>query len=264
MEGQPGQLEISLDELDVDEALCERNPDLHPGSYVRIVVRDTGCGITPENLGRIFDPFFTTKPVGKGTGLGLAVVQGIVRGHAGAVLVDSTVGAGTEFQILLPARSRAEEQETRTLPAVPPVPTAIGKHVLIVDDEAGVVGVLKRVLTRGGYEVTAHASPEAALATFMAGPANVDLVITDLTMPGLNGLEFAGKIAAVRPELPVIVTTGFAGSLITPKELAEHPNIRHTMEKPFSPEELLRLVAELLTPAETELAAAGPSAARRS
>jgi len=264
MEGRQGQLDISLDELDVDEALCERNPDLHPGSYVRIAVRDTGCGITPENLGRIFDPFFTTKPVGQGTGLGLAVVQGIVRGHAGAVLVDSTIGAGTEFQILLPARSQAEEQETGTLPPNPPVPTATGKHVLIVDDEAGIVGVLKRVLTRGGYEVTAHGSPEAALATFLAEPANVDLVITDLTMPGLNGLEFAGKIAAVRPELPVIVTTGYAGSLITPKELAEHPNIRQTMEKPFSPEALLRLVGELLTPAETELAEAGPSAAQRS
>jgi signal transduction histidine kinase/FixJ family two-component response regulator len=264
MEGHQGQLNISLDELDVDEALCEGHPDLHPGLYVRIAVRDTGCGITRENLGRIFDPFFTTKPVGQGTGLGLAVVQGIVRGHAGAVLVDSTVGAGTEFQILLPARSQSEDRETGTLPTVPPVVAATGKHVLIVDDEAGVVGVLKRVLTRGGYEVTAHATPEAALADFLAESAAVDLVITDLTMPGLNGLELAGKFAAVRPELPVIVTTGYAGSLISPKELAEHPNIRHTVEKPFSPEALLRLVAELLTPVESALAEAEPSEARRS
>ena len=246
MADHQGRLAIVLDELEVDPVLCQRNADLHPGLYVRIAVRDTGCGIPPEHLSRIFDPFFTTKPVGQGTGLGLAVVQGIVRGYGGAILVDSTVGVGTEFQIILPAQTRHQEKVSAPLP---PVPAARGERILIVDDEPGLVKVLERMLVRAGYEVTAHGSPQAALSDFLARPTEIDLLLTDLTMPGMNGLELADKIAAVRPDLPVIIATGFAGSLVSPEQLARHKNIRYTVEKPFSPDALLRLIPNLLKPA---------------
>ena len=121
MEGRQGRLEVGLDELLVDETLCERNVDLRPGLYVRLCVRDTGCGISPENLTRIFEPFFTTRDVGKGTGLGLAVVHGIVLNHDGAILVQTEMGKGTEFQVLLPARMEAVE-EAPSPPRQPPVP----------------------------------------------------------------------------------------------------------------------------------------------
>jgi CheY-like chemotaxis protein len=248
MEGRQGRLEVALDELQVDAALCERHADLQPGPYVRIAVRDSGCGIAPEHLGRIFDPFFTTKAVGQGTGLGLAVVLGIVHHHGGAILVESEPGKGSEFQVLLPAQASAPapaEPVKENLPAAASPTVAKGGHILIVDDETGIIKALKRLLLRAGYEVSAHTDPCAALADFLAHPADIDLVFTDLTMPGMNGLELAAKVGEIRPELPLVIATGFAGGLITPDELAEHPNIRRTVEKPLSPDNILRLVAEL-------------------
>jgi signal transduction histidine kinase len=249
MEGRQGQLEVGLDELLVDETLCERNADLRPGLYVRLSVRDTGCGILPENLSRIFEPFFTTRDVGKGTGLGLAVVHGIVQNHDGAIFVLSESGKGTEFQVLLPAQMEAVDVLN---PAIQPPPPSKGEHILLVDDEEALIKVLKRLLVRAGYKVTAHADPRAALEDFITRPADIHLVLTDLTMPGLNGLELAGKIHKIRPELPVVIATGFCGDLITREDLAQHPNIRKVVEKPLNPEEITSLVAELLQPIKPE------------
>ena len=243
MEGRQGQLEVGLNELLVDETLCERNVDLRPGLYVRLYVRDTGCGIAPENLQRIFDPFFTTREVGKGTGLGLAVVHGIVQNHDGAILVQTELGKGTEFQVLLPARMEAMDDAN---PAAQPPPASSGEHILIVDDEESIVKVLKRLLVRAGYKVTAHADPQAALQDFISRPADIHLLLTDLTMPGMNGLELASQVYKIRPDLPVIIATGFSGDLITPAELSERPNIRRVVEKPLTPETINRLIAELL------------------
>ncbi len=246
MEGHQGLLEVGLDELLVDEVLCKQNADLHPGLYVRLTVRDNGCGISPENLQRIFEPFFTTKEVGKGTGLGLAVVHGIVRNHNGAILVQSQAGQGTEFQILFPAQietANAKHQPT----SQPPAP-ATGEHILIVDDELPIIHILKKLLTRAGYQVTAHTDPCAALEDFRTHPADFHLILTDLTMPGMNGLEFADKIREIRPDLPILVATGYSGDLITETQLAAHPNICKIVEKPLSPESILRLVSEHLHP----------------
>ena len=245
MEGRQGQIEISLDEMVADAALCGRNVDLRPGLYVRLTVRDTGCGIPPEQLTRIFEPFFTTRDVGKGTGLGLAVVHGIVQNHDGAILVQSQPGQGTEFQILLPARM---ETVNETPPAVPPPPPSNGEHIFIVDDEPSIIHILKHLLVRAGYKVTSHADPREALADFIARPADINLILSDLTMPGMNGLELAEKIFEVRPGLPLIIATGFGGDLITQAQLAEHPNIRRVVEKPLKAEIIIRLVAEILKP----------------
>jgi CheY-like chemotaxis protein len=216
---------------------------LRPGLYVRLSVRDTGCGISPENLQRIFEPFFTTRDVGKGTGLGLAVVHGIVQNHDGVILVQSQPGQGTEFQVLLPA---CLAPVAAASPVVPPPPPANGEHILIVDDEKAIIHVLKHLLVRAGYKVTAHADPCAALADFIARPADINLILSDLTMPGMNGLELAKKIFEVRPDLPLIIATGFGGDLITAAQLAEHPNICKVVEKPLNPEKIIRLVSEQL------------------
>ena len=245
MEGRQGLLEVSLDEWPVDEAQCERNADLRPGPYVRLSVRDNGCGISPENLKRIFEPFFTTRDVGKGTGLGLAVVHGIVRDHDGAILVRSELGRGTEFQVLFPAQIAAASKPNSVAPPPPPVH---GGHILIVDDEISIVNVLKRLLVRTGYTVTIHADPQAAFKDFISRPTDFDLVLTDLTMPGMNGLELAAKISGIRPELPILIATGFSGDLIGPAQLAHHPNIRKVVEKPLNPDGIIRVVAEMLPP----------------
>ena len=245
MEGRQGRLEVGLDELLVDETLCERHVDLRPGLYVRLSVRDTGCGISPENLQRIFEPFFTTRDVGQGTGLGLAVVHGIVQNHGGAILVQTELGQGTEFQVLLPARMETVDDVN---PAKQTPPPSNGEHILLVDDEEALVKAIKRLLVRTGYKVTAHTDPQAALQDFILRPADIHLVLTDLTMPGMNGLEFAAKIYEIRPELPVVIATGFSGDLITATQLAELPNIRKVVEKPLSPEAITRLIAELLPP----------------
>jgi len=244
MEGRQGQLEVGLDEVLVDEVLCERHADLRPGLYVRITVRDTGSGIRPENLKRIFEPFFTTKEVGKGTGLGLAVVHGIVGNHDGCILVESEPGHGTVFQILLPSQIEAVAE---SLMVARPPPNCHGEHILIVDDEQAIIKVLKRLLVRAGYKVTGHTDAQAALDDFLTRPADIQLVFTDLTMPGLNGLELADKMNAIRPDLPVIIATGFGGDLITPAQLAEHPNIRKVVEKPLNPHDIIRLIAEMLS-----------------
>jgi CheY-like chemotaxis protein len=254
MEGRQGLLEVSLDELSVTDTLCAANPDLHPGLYVRITVRDTGCGIPPQILPRIFDPFFTTKDVGKGTGLGLAVVLGIVKNHDGAILVTSQPGQGAEFQILLPALLNGVVE---IQPPVPPPRPANGEHILMVDDEPAILQGIKRLLVRAGYEVTVHDHPLAALRDFTTRPEAFHLVLSDLTMPGLNGLEFAARIFDLRPGLPVILATGFAGDRITPEQRAEHPNLRRVVEKPLHPEAILQLIAAVLRETPNPQPAAG-------
>ena len=242
MDGKQGRLEVGMEEVLVDDALVGLNADLRPGRYVRLSVRDTGCGMTPETLSRIFEPFFTTKKVNQGTGLGLAVVHGIIRNHDGAIIVRSKPGEGSEFQIFLPVHAG----ETETVAGKEnPSGRADGEHVLVVDDEAAVVTVLKLLLGRAGYNVTAFTDPHEAFNHFRSRPDDFDLIVTDLTMPGMNGLELAGKIFEVRPELPVVIATGFAGELVSEAQIADHPNIRRVLEKPLDPRVIADLAAEI-------------------
>ncbi len=206
-----GRLDIHQQTIDVDARMAATSPDLQVGRYVELIVSDTGEGISAGLIDRIFDPFFTTKGPGEGTGLGLAVVHGIMKDHDGAVLVESTPGKGTVFRLYVPAVEQGEEVPAAVAPV--PIPRGSGERVLIVDDESALLRVNQRTLERLGYKVTAHTSPAAALDAFRMNPTEFDLVITDLAMPGMTGMEFSRELLRVRPDCPVVLTTGYTTTL---------------------------------------------------
>ncbi len=231
LHGQPGRLEIALTTTHVDAAFAQLHPELRVGEYVRLSVRDTGCGMSPELLARVFEPFFTTKAPGQGTGLGLSVVHGIVKSHDGAILVQSQPGQGTEFQIFLPAQQRsaiAPVVETK-----PALAMGQGQHILLVDDEPAVANAVGRLLAQKGYRVTVKTSAPEAWRVFRAQPADFDLLLTDLTMPGLTGVELARQVHTLRADLPVVLTTGFGGDAVT--NAMTGTNIRKVLQKPLTP-----------------------------
>lgn len=210
LQGRPGTITIELAETEVDEALARQHPGLRPGRYVRLIVADNGCGMGSATLARIFEPFFTTKPLGEGSGLGLAVVHGIVRNHDGVIVVSSQPGQGTSFALHFPVFV-AEVVELPAQP--PPTPRGRGERILFVDDEEPLVIMGKGALERLGYRTTALASPIEALAVFRSRPMEFDLVITDLNMPGLSGTELARQLRAVRPDIQLVLTTGYSSGI---------------------------------------------------
>jgi CheY-like chemotaxis protein len=201
--------------------------DLSPGAYVRVTVRDTGDGIAPEIRERIFDPYFTTKIKGVGTGLGLAVVHGIVKKAGGAIQVESEVGKGSAFHIYLPKAdgSAAETSEHAVLAR------GGSERILLVDDERMLVEIGEKILQRLGYQVVSRTSPLEALELFKAKPDSFDLVMTDQTMPGMTGDALAAEIMKVRPQIPVILCTGY--SQIINEESARRKGIRALVLKPL-------------------------------
>jgi CheY-like chemotaxis protein len=229
MEGQPGQLTVNLESFQPDETLIQAHPELRPVQYARLTVADTGHGMDAKTLERIFEPFFTTKPVGKGTGLGLAVVHGIVQAHEGAITVESQPGQGTTFHLYFPAqRSAADLTEADTRQT----PHGHGQKILLVDDEPALTTVFQRLLVRLNYQATSRNNARDAISLFRRNPAAFDLVITDLTMPEMNGLEVARQIHALRPDLPVILASGFSAGL--DRENLRQAGICELIEKPVS------------------------------
>lgn len=206
MRERGGVLEISLSDVRLDGESGESYPDLRHGEYLKLSVSDTGHGIRPAIMERIFDPYFTTKGVGEGTGLGLAVVHGIVKGHGGAISVDSQVGRGTTFHVLLPKIEGEPESKVSTYESLPKG----SERILFVDDEQAIVEAFHPLLERLGYNVITRASSYEALKAFRASPEEFDLVITDQTMPGMTGEAFARELMAIRPDIPVILCTGFS------------------------------------------------------
>jgi len=207
MADQTGVLEIGADTVQIESDIKSRYPDMQPGNYVRITVSDTGRGIPKKDLEKIFDPYFTTKETGEGTGLGLSVVHGIVKSHKGHITVYSEVGKGTTFQVYLPLIKK-------TAPDLPdrsstPLPQGT-ETILLVDDEPPIVKMQQQILQRLGYSVTAAFGSLEALETFQASPDTFDLVITDMTMPKMTGDTLIQEIKAIRPDIPVILCTGFS------------------------------------------------------
>jgi PAS domain S-box-containing protein len=248
MREKGGRLEVSLDTVHVLAETAD-TPYLSPGAYVRLRVRDTGCGIPPEVQERIFEPFFTTKDVGEGTGLGLATVHGIVSGHGGTIAVSSRRGRGTTFTIYLPLRERV------AAPAQPP-PGALSQEqgcVLMVDDDAMLVQLGCAQLERLGYEAVGCTDSHAALDTFRAAPTRFDLVITDSTMPGMTGVMLAHELQRIRPDLPVILCSGSHESLDRKRATAQ--GIAAVLPKPWSPQELAHTIQRVCQPSQRRGAA---------
>ncbi len=241
MENQRGRILLSLAAVDVDADLAATCPELHPGRYVRLTVEDTGIGMDRETLDRIFEPFFTTKPAGRGTGLGLAVVRGIVKNHDGAITVSSEPGRGSRFDTYFPV---VDGEITGKHEQVVEALHGNGERVLFLDDEEPLVRLATRMLERLGYRVEAHTSAAEALAAFRAEPGKFDLVLTDLSMPGASGMDFARHVLDIRPDVPVILTTGY----IDPDDLdlVQRIGVREVILKPTTIEEMGRSFRRLL------------------
>jgi len=241
MKGKPGRLEVKLDTVHVDAAMASRHAGLKPGPYVRLAVADSGCGMPREIIDRIFEPFFTTRSPGEGSGLGLSVVHGIVRSYGGAITAYSEIGKGSTFSVFLPLLS----QETQPSEAVAAPPAETGsERILLVDDDAGQLKSLARMLERLGYKITARASGRTAAAAFKKDPEAFDLVITDQTMPGTSGIELARDLVKVRPDIPIILNTGFSEKVNG--EAVGKDGIRAFIMKPFTARELSGLIRKVL------------------
>ena len=217
MDGE-GILDVRLSPVDLIESdLADQSiVDLKPGPYIKLCVSDTGCGMNAKTIERIFDPYFTTKQVGKGNGLGLAVVRGIVKRHDGAVSVTSAPGKGTTFSIYIPRVETAAEIPVETSHETP----TGTESILLLDDDQTVVDMGTSILEHLGYKVTAEIDSLRAIEVFSAGPDDFDLIITDHTMPNLTGMDLAKEVRRIRPDMPIILCTGFSEK-ITPDSVKE-------------------------------------------
>lgn len=236
MEEQGGEMTLSLES--VRKLLREKEEERE---WIRISVADNGCGIEPATLERIFEPYFTTKPSGKGTGMGLAVVHGIVESHGGRIEVKSTVGQGTTVQVYFPVVAGVEAQRPRKEEQ-----SLVGgdESILVVDDEQMVADYLKGFLEQLGYRITICNDGSSALALFEHNPQAFDLVITDQTMPGKTGFEMARNMLALRPDLPIILCSGYSSAL-SPERVAK-AGIREFMMKPVSLHDLAPVIRAVL------------------
>ena len=239
-----GVLAVSVRAVEVESAMIAQHPQLVNGRTVCLSVRDTGCGMDAATRERLFEPFFTTKGPGEGTGLGLAVVHGIMVNHEGVIAVDSRPGTGTVFHLYFPVIETAESVPA----AVPrPLPRGSGQRILFVDDEPAVVQLGGRMLLKLGYRPLVFTSSTEALAAFRENPAEIDLVLTDLTMPGITGVELARQVHALRPGLPLVIASGHLQT--DDANQARALGVRHFVEKPFSLGALAENVYEALRPA---------------
>ncbi len=241
-----GTLEIRLDNVEITPQTQCSNLDLNPGPYVKLSISDTGTGISPDVIHRIFDPFFTTKKPGEGTGLGLSVVYGIARGSGGAVTAQSKLGEGSTFDVYLPAMADAG----KPLPeAEKPIPKG-SEHILFVDDEEILAAMWCDILSDLGYRVTSTTDSLDALHRFLDNPDSFDLVMTDMTMPGMTGMDLSRKILEVRPDMPILLCTGFNDQ--ASEEKVRAMGIREFAMKPLSLKLTARLIRKALGSTDSE------------
>jgi len=244
MREKGGVLGVGLSRFHAESSAELPHHDLQPGTYLKLSVSDTGCGMSAEQMQRIFDPYFTTKEAGEGTGLGLAVVQGIVRSHSGAVKVASLPGRGSVFDVYLP---EMEKEHISSQEAVQPYLTG-HETILVVDDEPALVAMSKQMLELLGYKTVTRTSSVEAYNLFRHNPARFDLVMTDMTMPYMTGEKLAGKILAIRPDVPIILCTGYSEQ-ITEKR-ARELGIQAFVMKPLVMRDLAATIREVLDKAD--------------
>ena len=222
-----GILEIKVSEIEIATPSIAINNELSSGSYIKLTVSDNGTGIPHDIQDKIFDPYFTTKEVGKGTGMGLAVVHCIVKNHDGAISINSEPGKGTSVNLLFPKANSLPKESTGF-----PIEIPKGNEtILFVDDEASLALLGKHILTRLGYEVITCVDPKEAFDIFVSDPKRFDLIITDMTMPGMTGEQLAKKILEIKRTMPILLCTGFNAKVT--EELTEKIGIGGYLEKPF-------------------------------
>ncbi|MBD3289494.1 PAS domain S-box protein [candidate division KSB1 bacterium] len=239
MEKTGGTLTIELSQVNVDETIAQYRPNLAAGEYAMIRIRDTGIGMDEDTMDRIFEPFFTTKTVDKGTGLGLSVVHGIVRNHNGDIIVTSEPGEGTTCDVYFPVTKAKTEAESLRLDQI----QGGSESILIVDDEPAVSGVLKKLLERLNYRVDVKSSSIEALKACRKKSQKYDLVISDLTMPMMTGMELSKQLHKFCPDLPVIIMTGYGDNITT--DMTEHYGIRQVIGKPITIKELAEVLHQV-------------------
>jgi PAS domain S-box-containing protein len=239
MEESGGTLHVSLRNSIIGPE-NNKSKNLSPGEYLEISVSDTGCGINPEILDKIFEPYFTTKPPGKGTGMGLAIVHGIINDHGGSISVKSQLGIGSEFTILLPSIQNNSAPKADFLNNAP-----IGTdRILLIDDEKGIAEMSKEMLEGLGYHVSIQLSSVHALKEFEKSSRDYDIVITDQTMPDMTGVELAQKMLVIRPDIPIIICTGYSAHI--DKKSVQALGIKGFAMKPMAKLEIANLIRKVL------------------
>jgi len=242
MPDERGEMFVGLHEVEYKHIPADIRHSLFPGNYLRMQVRDDGAGMTPAVRERIFEPYFTTREKGEGTGMGLAIVLGIVKSYEGAVWVKSEPGVGSEFNVYLPVLELEEEEEPN-IDLQPPI-KATPAHVLFVDDEQSISRLHHKSLEQYGYRVTSLCSSLQALAAIQGAPDDFDVIVTDLTMPDMTGLELAREVWKLRPRLPVILYSGSTNRL--EKAVQEEPGIARVLRKPLLSHELANAIETVL------------------
>jgi CheY-like chemotaxis protein len=244
MEDDGGIMEVRLTDVKLDTEFNKPHSNIEPGNYIQLSVSDTGTGIPPDVIESIFEPYFTTKASGKGTGMGLATVHGIVKSYGGEIWAESELGKGAVFTIYLPITKKRTEDKLYQ-PEV--LPTGV-ERILFVDDELPIVNMNSQVLDRLGYQVTAQTSSIKALELFCSKPNDFDLVITDMTMPNMTGDKLAFELMKIRPDIPVILCTGYSKRISD--TLAAEIGIKAFAYKPVVTADLAKMIRTVLDEAK--------------
>jgi signal transduction histidine kinase/ligand-binding sensor domain-containing protein/CheY-like chemotaxis protein len=244
MREKGGVLEVKLEEISLDARTCKKYDDIKPGDYLELTLSDTGHGMPPEVIKRIFEPYFTTKKTGEGSGMGLAVTHGIVKSYGGDISVNSEVGKGTTFRVLLPCIRDTEKQlieaESQLKEEIP----GGTERILFVDDEPELTAAVKKILERLGYHVVGKSSSIEALSLFKKAPLQFDIIISDLTMPHMTGLQLALEIKRIRIDIPIIILSGY--NLAMTVEQINAFGVSDFISKPINRNKLARVVRRVL------------------
>lgn len=240
LEGSGGTLEVRTRTLLLDDENINEFPELIPGCYLEMTVTDTGHGMNRNTLERLFDPFFTTKKLTKGTGMGLAVVHGIVKRHNGAIRVQSEPDKGSAFRVVLP------KLEDQIRPAAKKQEVLLGgnERILLIDDEKSMVDIGSQLLERLGYQVETQTDPLKVLETFRRKQHDFDLIITDMRMPKMTGITLARKLIEIREDLPIILTTGFSELIFEGK--LQKMGIKALLMKPITMKDVADTIRKVL------------------